>query len=102
MRYDSPVLYVVRKTTKDVVVHGVTIPADKPVLLCGVAANRDPEVFTDPDVFNIDREQKVNHHLALGYGVHSCLGAALVIWEESRRVNASTVAGWSHLPVKVG
>jgi cytochrome P450 len=122
MRYDSPVLYVVRKTTKDVVVHGVTIPAGKPVLLCGVAANRDPEIYSDPDVFNIDREQKIGHHLALGYGVHSCLGAALgrmetvialdhlldfmprfeVMWEQSRRVNASTVAGWSHLPVKAG
>jgi hypothetical protein len=122
MRYDSPVLYVVRKTTKDVVVHGVTIPAGKPVLLCGVAANRDPEVYADPDNFDIDRDQKPAQHLALGYGVHSCLGAALgrmetvialehlldfmpsfeVIWEESQRVNASTVAGWSNLPVKVG
>jgi cytochrome P450 len=121
MRYDSPVLYVVRRTVKDVTLHGVTIPAGKPVLLCGVAANRDPDVFTDPDTFDIDRDHKPAAHLALGYGVHSCLGAALgrmetaialehlldfmprfeVIWEESQRVNASTVAGWSHLPVKV-
>jgi cytochrome P450 len=122
MRYDSPVLDGVRKTTKDVVVQGVTIPGGKPVLLCGVAANRDPDVYANPDNFDIDRDQKPAQHLALGYGVHSCLGAALgrmetvialehlldfmpsfeVIWDESQRVNASTVAGWSKLPVKVG
>lgn len=122
MRYDSPVLYTLRQTTREVAVRGVTIPARKPVLLCGVAANRDPDVFPEPDVFDIDRDHSRGQHLALGYGVHSCLGAALgrmetaialdhlldfmprfeVIWEESQRVNASTVAGWSHLPVKVG
>ncbi|WP_445166238.1 cytochrome P450 [Mycolicibacterium sp. Dal123E01] len=123
MRYDSPVLYTLRQTVKDVSLHGITIPAGKPVLLCGVAANRDPDVFTDPDVFDIDRNHaRTQQHLALGYGVHSCLGAALgrmetaialdhlldfmpryeVLWEDCERVNASTVAGWSKLPVTVG
>lgn len=122
LRYDSPVLYTLRRTTKDVTLHGVTIPAGKPVFLCEVAANRDPDVFNDPDVFDIDRDHTRAQHLALGYGVHSCLGAALgrmetvialdhlldfmpryeVIWDECRRVNASTVAGWGQLPVRVG
>ena len=121
MRYDSPVLYTLRQTTKEVTVQGIMIPAGKPVLLCGVAANRDPEVFPDPDTFDIDRDHTRAQHLTLGYGVHSCLGAALgrmetaialehlldfmpryeVIWDECQRVNASTVAGWSQLPVKV-
>lgn len=122
LRYDSPVLYTLRKTTREVTVQGVTIPAGKPVFLCEVAANRDPDVFPDPDVFDIDRDHRRAQQLALGYGVHSCLGAALgrmetaialehlldfmpryeVIWDECRRVNASTVAGWGQLPVRVG
>ncbi len=122
LRYDSPVLYTLRQTTKEVALHGVTIPAGKPVFLCEVAANRDPEVFAAPDVFDIDRDHTRAQHLALGYGVHSCLGAALgrmetaialdhlldfmpryeVIWEDCQRVNASTVAGWGQLPVRVG
>jgi cytochrome P450 len=116
------VLYTLRRTTKEVTLHGVTIPAGKPVFLCEVAANRDPDVFTDPDDFNIDRDHARAQHLALGYGVHSCLGAALgrmetaipldhlldfmpryeIIWEDCQRVNASTVAGGAQLPVRVG
>jgi cytochrome P450 len=121
MRYDSPVLYNVRKSTKDVTLHGVTIPAGKPVLLCGLSANRDPEVFADPDAFDIHRDHSRAQHVGLGYGVHTCLGAALarmetatalehlldfmprydVLWEDAQRVNTPTVSGWLNLPVTV-
>jgi cytochrome P450 len=120
MRFDCPILYNVRRTAKEVTLHGVTIPAGKPVLLCGLSANRDPDVFTDPDTFDIDRKPE-GQHLGLGYGVHTCLGAALarmetaialehlldfmpryeIVWERCQRVNTPTVAGWSRLPVEV-
>ena len=121
LRYDGPVLYNARWTLKEVTLHGVTIPVGKPVLLCGAAANRDPTVFTDPDIFDIDRDQTEAQHFGFGTGIHTCLGAALarietavalermldfmpryeVIWEGCKRVNAINFTGWSHLPVRV-
>ncbi len=121
LRFDGPILYNVRCTLNEVTLHGVTIPPNKPVLLCNASANRDPEAFADPDTFDIDRDGTQAQHLGLGYGVHSCLGAALgrleaavalehlvdfmpryeVIWEDCVRVNLSHEAGWSRLPVKV-
>jgi hypothetical protein len=42
------------------------------------SANRDPEVFSDPDSFRVDREAKeVREHVAFGHGIHACVGAAL-------------------------
>ena len=55
---------------------GKTIPQGSCVLLCWAAANRDPQRFTDPDKFNMDRAG-LNQHLAFGSGVHHCLGALL-------------------------
>ena len=62
------------------------------------AANRDPEVFPDPDAFNPDRDN-LTSHLAFGRGVHFCLGAALsrlegkVAAEElARRIGSFTLA----------
>jgi cytochrome P450 len=121
LRYDGPVLYNVRCTRRDVTLHGVTIPAGKPVLLCAASANRDEDAFADADTFNIDRDHTKVQQLGLGYGIHSCLGAALarmetaialehllsfmpryeVIWEDCQRVNSSNSTGWSHLPVRV-
>jgi cytochrome P450 len=121
LRYDGPVLYNVRCTRREVTLHGVTIPAGKPVLLCTASANRDPDTFTDADTFDIGRDHTAAQHLGLGYGIHSCLGAALarmetaialehllsfmpryeVMWEDCRRVSSSNSTGWSHLPVRV-
>jgi cytochrome P450 len=121
LRYEGPVQYNVRYTLKDVEVSGGVIPAGKPVFLCGAAANRDSEAFTDADVFDIDRDRAEAQNLGLGYGIHSCLGAALarmesaialdklldfmpryeVIWDGLQRVNMQNVAGYHHVPVKV-
>jgi cytochrome P450 len=121
LRYEGPVQYNVRYTLKEVQVSGGVIPAGKPVFLCGAAANRDSEAFTDADVFDIDRDRSEAQNLGLGYGIHSCLGAALarmesaialdklldfmpryeVIWDGLQRVNMQNVAGYHHVPVKV-
>jgi cytochrome P450 len=121
LRYEAPAQYNVRRSMKEVTLHGVTIPAGKPVFLLGGSANRDPEAFTDADKFDIDRDRTEAQNLGFGYGVHSCLGAALarmesaialerlldfmpryeVLWDGCRRVAMQNVAGWSHVPVRV-
>ncbi len=64
-----------RWTTRDVELHGTTIPAESKVALLTGAATRDEREFDRPDEFDMDRPA----HLALGfgYGIHACLGAAL-------------------------
>lgn len=75
LRFDPPVLGLYRNTTRDVTVADRTIPAGSKVLLHYAAANRDPEVFPEPDRFDLDRPRR--RHLAFGLGVHFCLGAAM-------------------------
>jgi cytochrome P450 len=121
LRYEAPAQYNVRRSMREVQLHGVTIPAGKPVFLIAGSANRDPEAFTEPDTFDIDRDRTEAQNLGFGYGVHSCLGAALarmesaialerlldfmpryeVLWDDCQRVAMSNVAGWSHVPVRV-
>ncbi|MEU4088669.1 cytochrome P450 family protein [Streptomyces aureus] len=79
-RYDGPVPLAIRRfATEDVTIGDVTIPAGDTVLLCLAAAHRDPDRFTDPDRFDIDRD--AGGHLALGHGIHYCLGAPLARME---------------------
>lgn len=75
LRWVSPVVNMARTTTRDVELHGVTIPAGETVMLMYGAANRDPEVFADPEAFDAFRTP--NNHIAFGNGPHFCLGAAL-------------------------
>ncbi len=75
LRYDSPVQGLSRVTTEPVEIGGTRIPAGARVHLLFAAANRDPEVFADPDRFDITRSP--NPHLAFGFGIHHCLGASL-------------------------
>nr|WP_040108402.1 cytochrome P450 [Streptomyces sp. 769] len=63
----------------DIEIGGVTIPAGDTVMLALSSANRDPARFTDPDRFDIQRRD--NAHLALGHGIHYCLGAPLARME---------------------
>jgi cytochrome P450 len=76
LRYDSSVIHWRRKTTRSVTLSGVELPAEANVLVSIGAANRDPEVFGDPDRFDI-RRSNAKDHLSFGYGPHFCLGAPL-------------------------
>lgn len=120
LRYEAPSQYQIRTTTRDVTYYGSTIPEGAAVLLLTAAATRDERMFPDPDRVDIDRERKMGFNLAFGYGVHSCLGAALARMESRialdalldvipeyevdraglRRVAMSNVAGWSNVPVR--
>lgn len=64
-----------RIATEDVVLHGVRIRAGDAVYVSYLAANRDPEVFPDPEWIDVDRDP--NPHLAFGHGAHHCAGAPL-------------------------
>ena len=75
LRFDAPSHYQGRVTTRDMHWFGKTVPAGSTVLLVNGAANRDPREFRDPQLFVADRP--IERHLALGHGIHFCLGAAL-------------------------
>jgi cytochrome P450 len=75
LRTDPPLHLLVRTATKDVVVGDHELPAGSVLWLCLPAANRDPRRFTDPDRFDIHRED--NKHLSFIHGVHFCVGAPL-------------------------
>jgi cytochrome P450 len=121
LRYQAPAQYMVRWCTKDVELHGTTIPANSPVFLIPGSANRDERAFDEPDTFDIERPRDQAIHVGLGYGIHSCLGAALARMESRialemlldfmpryevdmsccKRVAMTNVAGWSSVPAKV-
>jgi cytochrome P450 len=75
LRYYSPVPFLSRTATKDVRLGGQEIQAGDRVVLGYAAANRDPAVFDDPNEIRLDREP--NRHLALGQGLHYCIGGQL-------------------------
>ena len=121
LRYEAPSQYNVRRNMTDVHLHGTTIPEGSPVFLIGGSANRDERAWTDADKFDIDRDRTEAQNLGLGYGIHSCLGAALarlestialdklldfmprfeVDFDNCKRVQMQNVVGWKHVPVKV-
>jgi cytochrome P450 len=74
LRWCSPVIYMRRRATRPVSLHGVDIHADDKVVMYYGAANRDERAFDDPDRLDLRREP--NHHVAFGGGgPHFCLGA---------------------------
>ena len=75
LRYESPVQGLARTTTRDVELHGVTIPAGDQVLVLYGSANHDETVFANPDVLDLDRD--VRSHWTFGRGIHHCLGNAV-------------------------
>jgi cytochrome P450 len=96
LRFYSPFSATVRRTTKDVEIAGQKIQAGELVVPLIASANRDELVFKDPDTFKLNRE--TNPHLAMGFGIHFCLGAHLarlegkIVAEEiARRYNIVTL-----------
>jgi cytochrome P450 len=120
LRFEPPSINGCRYVAKDVELHGETVPAGSAMMLLRGSANHDHRAFPpDGDVFDIHRT--IGHHLAFGYGVHFCLGAALARmegcvaldeilnrfpdWEvdaDRAELSSSVVRGWSSLPVSVG
>jgi cytochrome P450 len=119
LRYEAPSPVQGRWITRDVEVHGVSIPTDSKVLLLTGSAGRDERAFADPDRFDVRRQS--DHHVSFGYGIHFCVGAALARmegrialeevfgrypeWEvdkdRAKRLHTSTVRGWAEVPVLV-
>ncbi|MCP9275380.1 cytochrome P450 [Mycolicibacterium arenosum] len=79
VRWTTPVKEFMRTATEDTTVRGVDIAKGESVYLAYVSGNRDEEVFTDPFRFDVSRDP--NKHVAFGYGIHFCLGAALARME---------------------
>jgi cytochrome P450 len=79
LRFDPPVHYFRRTATRDTEIRGVRIRAGDKVTLWYPSANRDEEVFPDPQRFDVARSP--NEHLAFGVGEHFCLGANLARME---------------------
>jgi cytochrome P450 len=76
LRYDAPVPHsTFRYAVEPVELGGVTIPAGAQVIISLAAANRDEEVYDEPEVLDIERSG--TRHLAFGHGIHHCLGAPL-------------------------
>jgi cytochrome P450 len=76
LRYDPPFRGHYRITTRDTELAGTPIPAGSSVLLAWPAANRDEDVYEDPDEIRLDRP-KPRHHVGFGWGIHLCVGAPL-------------------------
>jgi cytochrome P450 len=75
MRYDSPLQLFERTATEDVEIGGVTVARGQKIAALLGSANRDPDVFADPDTLDIGRTD--NPHISFGAGVHFCIGAPL-------------------------
>lgn len=117
IRWSTPVKEFMRTATADTTVRGVPIAEGESVYLAYVSGNRDEDVFADPFRFDVGRDP--NKHLAFGYGVHFCLGAALARMEMNSlftellsrlesielagtpELSATTfVGGLKHLPIR--
>jgi cytochrome P450 len=86
-RYDGPALLAIRRfPVEEVTIGGVAVPAGETVLLSLAAANRDPGRFADPDRLDLGRD--ASGHLALGHGIHYCLGAPLARLETEIALSA--------------
>jgi cholest-4-en-3-one 26-monooxygenase len=75
LRYVSPVISMRRTATCDTEIAGQSIRENDKVVMFYPAANRDPDVFENPQQFDVSRDP--NPHLAFGWGPHFCLGASL-------------------------
>jgi cytochrome P450 len=119
LRFDTSTQALARELTRDVELHGVTLPAGRKGLLLFGSANRDERRWGDPDRFDIGRNPA--GHLAFGHGIHHCLGAPLARLEArvalevllprigeyavdvtgAERVHSGNVRGFAKLPIEI-
>lgn len=104
LRLASPAQAMWRLTTEDTELGGVAIPAGSRVVLSYASANRDEELFADPDRFD-PRRESLGDHLAFGRGPHFCIGAGLarlearVAFEElARRLHSISLPDTNDFP----
>ena len=87
MRYDTSAVFSIRRFAReDVTIGGVTVPAGETVFLGLGSAGRDPDRFPDPDRLDLTRD--ASGHLALGHGIHHCVGAPLARLELTTAIGA--------------
>ena len=118
VRFESPVQTFFRTTTKATELGGVSLEADRKILLLLGAANRDPRKWERPDSYDIERT--TYGHVGFGAGIHMCVGQLLarlegevvlkalaervraieILREPTRRFN-NTLRGLQHLPVRL-
>jgi cytochrome P450 len=117
IRWVTPVKEFMRTAREDTTIRGIPIAEGESVLLSYPSANRDEEVFDEPFGFDVGRDP--NKHVAFGYGVHFCLGAALARMEvnsffselvprlqsielagDPQHIATIFVGGLKHLPIR--
>jgi cytochrome P450 len=116
LRFDGSSHILVRRVAVDITLRGKTLKKGDRVGLCVISANRDADKFQNAESFDITRGSR--DHMAFGYGVHACLGAALarletrVVFEEVmrlipeyqieesglKRAHNPNVRGFTHVP----
>lgn len=118
LRWLSPVHYFRRTATRDTSIRGQRIAAGDRVVMMYASANRDEEVFAEPESFDVARTP--NPHVAFGFGEHFCLGAALGRLEarvfleeffarfevielagEPVRLRSNELNAWKRMPVRL-
>ena len=119
LRYEPPGPHIGRYVPADVEWHGQTVPAGSAILFIVAAGNRDHRRWPDAERFDVRRD--IGQHLAFGYGIHYCLGAALarlqgrialeeillrfpewdVDLDRAHLASTSTVRGWETIPARL-
>ena len=119
IRWQTPVLHMRRRATRDVEFGGRRIAKDDRVVMWYISGNRDDAAIEQPDTFIIDRPNP-RHHLSFGFGIHRCMGNRLgemqlrIVWEEIMqrfhtvemmgepvRTRSNFIRGITELPVRV-
>jgi len=118
LRFDGSSQIIVRRLGRDVELHGKQLKKGDRLGLCIVSANRDERKYENPDLFDIRRGSR--NHMAFGFGIHACMGAALarletrVVFEELLRLipdyeideqglrlaHNPNVRGFTHVPAR--
>lgn len=120
LRYDPPVLLTGRTVVADTELGGREVLRGSVVTTLLAGANRDPEVFPDPQRFDVTREE-ADQHVSFSSGRHYCLGAALArmegevglrslherfpdltLQDGARRRTTRILRGWATLPARLG